>query len=210
MTYRERREARAERLRQWADKRDARSAAAFGTAHTIADGIPLGQPILVGHHSEKRARRDQDRIHAGMRAGIDHADKAAAMRSRADNIDAAADHAIYRDDSDAPERLAERIAELEAERARWTAYNAACRMAGRSTADALALLDDRQRASLESVAKYAAYQLRKAGQAPGYVTSNLSGQISKARDRLATIEKARTVRELAEDNAAADAYEATR
>jgi hypothetical protein len=33
--------------------------------------IPFGQPILVGHHSEGRARRDQGRIESGMRAGVE-------------------------------------------------------------------------------------------------------------------------------------------
>ena len=58
MGYRERRLAKAERLREWAEKRQAKSAAAFKGVHTIADGIPFGQPILVGHHSERHARRD--------------------------------------------------------------------------------------------------------------------------------------------------------
>lgn len=71
MTYRERREARAEKLREWAAKRDAKSAAGFQAARTVADGIPLGQPILVGHHSEKRHRRDIARIDSGMRAGAE-------------------------------------------------------------------------------------------------------------------------------------------
>lgn len=211
MTFRERREARAERLRAWADRRDARSAAAFDGARTIADGIPFGQPILVGHHSETRARRDQDRIHRGMRASIEHADKADSMRSRADNIEAAADHAIYSDDPDAPERLRERIAELEAERDRITAYNRAVRKPGRGTLhDALALLDDRQRANLQTLARVAPYQLRANGAFPAYATSNIGGNISRARARLAGLERASEIREHAEDNAAADAYEATR
>src|SRR5690606_19670572 len=31
-------------------------------ARQIADLIPLGQPILLGHHSQRRAERDQERI----------------------------------------------------------------------------------------------------------------------------------------------------
>lgn len=58
MTYRDRREAKADRLREWAEKREAKAAAAFDSAATLSDAIPFGQPILVGHHSEKRARRD--------------------------------------------------------------------------------------------------------------------------------------------------------
>lgn len=46
----------------------AAAARVEGDAHwesgrRIADMIPMGQPILVGHHSERRHRRDLDRIH---------------------------------------------------------------------------------------------------------------------------------------------------
>jgi hypothetical protein len=37
---------------------------------TIADGIPIGQPILVGHHSERRARRDAEKIRDGMSKAV--------------------------------------------------------------------------------------------------------------------------------------------
>lgn len=40
-------------------------------ADQISSGIPFGQPILVGHHSEGRARRDAAKIHTNMRKAID-------------------------------------------------------------------------------------------------------------------------------------------
>ncbi len=33
--------------------------------------IPPGQPILVGHHSERRTRRDAQRIENGMKTSSD-------------------------------------------------------------------------------------------------------------------------------------------
>lgn len=45
MTYRERRLAKAERLREWADKREEKADAAYSTAHNIGSQIPFGQPI---------------------------------------------------------------------------------------------------------------------------------------------------------------------
>src|SRR3990167_9347105 len=118
MTYRERRERRAERLREWAEKREAKSRAAFESARRIADNIPFGQPILVGHHSEKHARRDQDRIHNGMSKGVEHEAKAHEMASKADEIDRQAANAIYRDDHDELDRLREKLAGLEERRER--------------------------------------------------------------------------------------------
>ena len=192
MTYRERREARAERLRGWADGRDAKASANFAAVDRIADGIPMGQPILVGHHSEAHARRDQDRIHAGMRAGIENSRKADEMRSRAANIEAAAGRAIYSDDPDAPERLRERIAGMEAQRDRIKAYNASARSAARTGGVGdLSLLDERQRADVLSIAKYAPYQLRPGAGLPAYALSNLGGNIGRLRERLAVLEHPR-------------------
>ena len=56
MTRRERLERKVEKREEWADKARVRSEASFAAASAISDRIPLGQPILVGHHSERRAR----------------------------------------------------------------------------------------------------------------------------------------------------------
>ena len=66
----ERAEDRADRFEGYGEnrKRDAESARKAVAA--IADNIPLGQPILVGHHSERHARRDAKRIENGMRKTV--------------------------------------------------------------------------------------------------------------------------------------------
>jgi len=188
MTYRERREAKAERLREWADKREAKSKAALSQADAMYDAIPFGQPILVGHYSEGRDRRYRDRAWNTMGRGVEHGRKAEEMRRRADNIEAAAERAVYSDDPDAAERLTERIAELEAERARIVAYNKSCRKAAKTggTGD-LSLLDDRQRAEIATLARVCPYQVRDGGAFPSYATSNLSGNIGRLRKRLAAL-----------------------
>lgn len=186
MTYRDRRAARAERLRDWADSRDAKADAARAKVDGIAGMIPFGQPILVGHHSEGRHRRDLDRIHNGMGKVVEHGRMADRHRSKADNIDAAAERAIYRDDPDAVERLVAKLEDLEGQRDRIKAYNKTAR-AGQPDPE---ILDDRQRAALESQARHMPdYHARKKGQMPGYVLSNLSGTITKERRRLAELTK---------------------
>jgi Domain of unknown function (DUF3560) len=62
----ERMGARAERLADRAVRQLARSDAYLDAADDLTGRIPLGQPILVGHHSERRARADQERIHRYM------------------------------------------------------------------------------------------------------------------------------------------------
>jgi tRNA(Arg) A34 adenosine deaminase TadA len=56
--------------------------------------IPLGQPILVGHHSEKRARRDADRIFDLTGQGIALHREAEQLARRARTTEARAEDAI--------------------------------------------------------------------------------------------------------------------
>jgi biotin operon repressor len=57
-------ENRAEYHGEKAGNAAARSDAAFKAEHSILDRIPPGQPILIGHHSERRHRRDLKRADA--------------------------------------------------------------------------------------------------------------------------------------------------
>lgn len=180
MTYRERREAKVERLQEWASKREAKAEASFDRAHQIGGAIPLGQPILVGHHSERRHRRDVDRIHSAMTRGTEHQEKAESMSQKAKNIESALDRSIYSDDPDAIEQLEARIAELEAERVRIKAYNASCRKGERD----LSILAESEKSDLLTTARVASFQLGANGEFPSYKLSNLGGNINRNRKRL--------------------------
>jgi hypothetical protein len=113
MTRRERLERKLDRRRQWAESRRRKSESEFNKAGAIGDKIPLGQPILVGHHSEKRHRRDIGRIDNAMRKSVEHDRMAEHHERKADGLERQLDNTIFSDDPDAVERLEERIAELE-------------------------------------------------------------------------------------------------
>lgn len=66
----DRAEDRAERFEDYSEKRAADAASAHAAVERITDGIPLGQPILVGHHSERHARKDAERIRSGMTKAV--------------------------------------------------------------------------------------------------------------------------------------------
>ena len=182
-TYRERREAKADRLREWAEKRATRAAADLERAHRMADVIPLGQPILVGHYSESRDRRYRSRIDSAMDHSIENAAKADEFTRRAAGIESQIAGAIYSDDADAIARLRRRIADLEAERDRVKEYNATCRKG----APELGVLDERQRVQILGLAKIGGCFLGKGGAFPGYHLTNLSGNIARNRARLAQL-----------------------
>ncbi len=71
---------------------------------------PFGQPIFVGHHSERHARRDADKIESGMRRAVKLWETSQYWQDRAAG---AIRHAKYKE---LPAVRARRIKKLEAER----------------------------------------------------------------------------------------------
>jgi hypothetical protein len=192
MTRRERKENRIARRLEWAAGRDKKAAQGFAKADAIASMIPLGQPVLVGHHSERRHRRDLDRIDSGMRQGVESQDMAAHHRSKADGIQHQLDTSIFSDDPDAPERLRERIAGLEADRERMKTINKETkRDDGWEARLAVAgiVLTNREQQVLADVAKFQPYCLKNGRPTfPPYALTNLGGNIRRLKERLAAIE----------------------
>lgn len=121
--YHAKREARIERLQERAAKAEAESTAAFDAAHRAVAGIPMGQPILVGHHSERRHRGALDKMARNMDKGCEALKKADELKRRA--AAAASNRAISSDDPDAPEKLQEKIDALKLTQERMKAVNAA-------------------------------------------------------------------------------------
>lgn len=106
----DRAESRADRFSDYSDKRMQESEAARAGAKRIADGIPFGQPILVGHHSERRARKDAERIENGYRKSISLWETSTYWQQRAA---AAVAHAKYKERPDVRHR---RIKKIEADK----------------------------------------------------------------------------------------------
>jgi len=122
--YEEKQEARRERLLARAEKNRSLSTASYNRARRIMDGIPLGQPILVGHHSEKHHRRDIARIDAGIGKSVNLGNYADELERRADSVGKAG---ISSDDPEAVVKLKEKLADMEARQARMKAVNSAFR-----------------------------------------------------------------------------------
>jgi hypothetical protein len=174
MTYRERRERRAERRRDWAAGREEKADAASKAAHAATAGIPFGQPILVGHHSEARHRNAVDRGYRQMERQAEHSQMAQRHTQAAATIERQLDNSIYDDDPDAIERLKERIAGREAAREAMKKRNAAYRK--------------EHRAELKALTPYGRSQ---AVPHPGWELTNLGGSISRDKKRLARLERQR-------------------
>jgi Domain of unknown function (DUF3560) len=70
MTVVERAAAKAERLDNLVVKRINESGLYHKAADRISERFAYGQPILVGHHSERKARKDKSRMESAMNAAI--------------------------------------------------------------------------------------------------------------------------------------------
>lgn len=105
----DRQEQRAERFSGYSDKRAGESEQALAYVETLASAIPFGQPILVGHHSERRARRDAQRIENGMKRAVMLFERAEYWQERAQ---ASRCHAKYKERPDVRYR---RIKKIEAD-----------------------------------------------------------------------------------------------
>jgi hypothetical protein len=108
--YQARKQARIERYEARAESARATAASLSRQARQAIAGIPPGQPILVGHHSEKRHRRALDRHDRKMTAMFEAQDKAEYWEKRA--AAAAANTAISSDDPQALDLLRARVEEL--------------------------------------------------------------------------------------------------
>ena len=122
--YEQKQERRRERLLTASENAQAESDRRFKTAHSLVEGIPFGQPILVGHHSEKRHRRTLERHDQNMRKGFEAQGQARELRGKAASVGTAG---ISSDDPEAVVKLKERIAELEAKQEQMKKTNAAIR-----------------------------------------------------------------------------------
>ena len=120
--YAERMAHKADHLRNRAATVSAKGEAAYATVRRIGDMIPMGQPILVGHHSERRHRADIARMDRGMRTSIEAsktAERLEAAAERAENPTA-----VSSDDPTALEKLQAKLAGLEALQDRMKRANA--------------------------------------------------------------------------------------
>lgn len=135
--YEQKRAARIERLRARADAHGAQVDARFATARQIGSAIPFGQPILVGHHSEGRHRRDLARIDANMRKGVEAQKTAEDLERRARAAETST--AVSSDDPDAVAKLRAKVEGLERGCERMKRANAMIRK-GATAADLAAFL----------------------------------------------------------------------
>jgi hypothetical protein len=176
VTRRERLERRAERLREWAAKRETAAAATFKAGEPFRGDIAFNtQPGHIPFRARLIAR--EDRAFASLK-------KAHGMESRAGGIEKQLERSVFSDDDDAVEKLEARIKETEKLAERCAEVNKAWR---RCKGDVAAMVAS---GISQGLAEKAASTMRVAPWLKTPLdTTNLRAAIRRDRERIETVKK---------------------
>jgi hypothetical protein len=186
--YTQRQEDRIERYENRAAKAEAESDAAYSQSHKIIGAIPMGQPILVGHHSEAHHRRDLNRADRLMHKSVEASEKASYYQDKADA--ARKNSAISSDDPDAVDKLQDKLQRLQAAQEQDKAMNAYYRK--HKTLKGFDGITDEEAAKADAeLAEQDAspYSSGKHPPVPSWVLSNRNAEISRLKQRLAKLQQ---------------------
>ena len=185
--YELRQAMKRERLENAAERARTESDRLCKQARSMADVIPFGQPILVGHHSEKRDRRYRERINNTYGRSVEADKRAKTLESRAASVGTGG---ISSDDPDAIDKLREKLAKIEAVQARMKAANAAIRKGKTPEAKIANLV---QLGFSEGIAaKVLKPDFCGRVGFPSYELTNNNANIKRIRGRIAQLEQAST------------------
>ncbi len=109
--FEERKQNRIDYAQAKAAKNDQLAEQLYKSAKQMADFIPFGQPILIGHHSEKRDRNFRKKIHNQFGQSFQAEEKARHYEHKAETIENST--AIFSDDPQAIEKLKEKLNSLQ-------------------------------------------------------------------------------------------------
>jgi hypothetical protein len=183
--YKAKREAKADRYRELADKNKDLSNSAFKSSREMVECIPMGQPILVGHHSERGHRNLLDRSWNTLGKAVKLDEKSLYYAGKAKSVEN--NRAIFSDDPEAIKKLKDKLINLELSRKTMKAANVIIRKKGFNDVQKVEELQ-----KLNFTEKQAIEILRpdfgnRVGFAP-YVFSNLSGNIRTVKQRIQKLE----------------------
>lgn len=186
--YQQKRADKIERFKQLAEQARQRSQSNFEASNRISDFIPLGQPILVGHHSERRHRKDVQRIENLMTKTIEESKKEAYYIGKAQA--AQNNTAINSDDPEAITLLKDKISKLKAKQERMKLINKAHKDYLKNPAS-INKYNDLTQKEINFIITYTPQYSFEPHPFPPYAITNNGGNIRTAEKRLIELENKR-------------------
>jgi len=181
---------RVTRYREYAANARARAEAANTREHAILDMIPTGQPVLVGHYSERGHRRDLARADSLMRRYLTETDKAAYWTRKADALERS--RAVSGRDPEAVAKLRAKLAGIEATQARYKAINTKLRQGAALAELELTPADRQLLIQVRDLTPWEGKGCAAKTCVPAYALSNLSAEARRIKQRIAVLEAGRT------------------
>lgn len=109
--FEERKQNRIDHAKEQAEKNKDKADQLYNEAQKMSSVIPFGQPILLGHHSEKSDRSYRNKIHNKFGKSFEASDKAGYYEDKAATI--VNNDAIFSDDPNALDKLKDKLAGLQ-------------------------------------------------------------------------------------------------
>jgi len=181
--FESKRAEKAARFRELAEKHENISTGQHFAARQQFEMIPLGQPIIVGHHSKKRHRSHLKRIDQHFAKAAQHHDTAEHYRRRAAALES--NRAIFSDDPDATEKLVDKIERLKKRQGMMKRANLLIRKADREGLAELGF-------SEETIAKLFSADFDGRVGFPSYALTNNSANIRRLEKRWADLQQAQS------------------
>ena len=140
--FEEKKQRRLERAKYLAEKSKKESKEAFERSNRAVSAIPMGQPILVGHHSETTHRRALKRSWDAMDKSVKLSKDAEMYEQRAKSI--ANNNVISSDDPLVKEKLLKKLETLENKHKKMKDYNKRAKKDGKQQYETWQLSNSRQ------------------------------------------------------------------
>lgn len=177
-TRRERLEARLERRREWMASRQRKAAERFSQADPYRGDVAFNtQP---GHIPERA------RVIRATEKGFEHAQMARHHGAKADGLEHQLERCIFSDDPDAVEALQVRILELEADRDRRKASNAAFRKGDAVWSAFLGITPEQAAVRRQIIMEGYSWCQQPH---PTYELTNLGGNIRRLKQRIVDVQR---------------------
>lgn len=184
--FQDRLESKRDRLENASSKAAAESNKFYESSRTLASCIPFGQPILVGHHSEGRARRHADKIFNDMGKSVAASKKADYYADRAASVGT---NGIASDDPEAIAKLKEKLAGLERSQEMMKAINKVIRSKHMTDADKIEYMTQTHQLTEKTAQELLKGDFCGRVGFASYSISNNSATIRTVRDRIEDLEK---------------------
>ena len=183
--YEDRKQARIDRYREKAEQARQESQQLSHESISMLEHIPPGQPILVGHHSERGHRRLLERSDRKMEKSIAASEKAAYYEHKAEAAER--NNTIFSDDPEALAKLTAKMESLQMAQTRMKQINAYYRKHG--TCRGFHGLSDDHAEKLDDRVQNG-YSWEKTPY-PAYALSNNNQEIRRLKERIKQLTEAR-------------------